>query len=289
MLAGVVAVSAACLIWGFNYVPTKIAIDEIDPLAILLVRLVFSTLLYLGLLFISRQSLRSILVHWRLGLLLALLNVTGDQLLFLVGLKFTTASHAAMMYALVPIFTAILASVLINEKANLLRIAGIGIAFVGAMILATEDGITFESQYLVGDLCILGAALCWSLYIVLSKPLVMRIGTVQTLSLVFVIGIPLALPLTIISTITQPWHSVTPLAYASVASIILGATFAGMLCYQFALKKLPASVVALFSYTIPVIVAVFSVFLLGETLSPIFYAASSLIFIGLLVARVRKR
>jgi len=194
-----------------------------------------------------------------------------------------------MMYSLVPIFTAILAFLLIAERISLPRVIGIGIAFAGALILASEDGLSFESRFLLGDLFVLGAAVCWSLYIVLSKPLVERVGAIGTLTLVITLGIPLALPLTILPAIAQPWREVTPLGYASIAYIVLGGTFAGLLCYQFALKKLPASMVALFSYTIPVIVAVFSVVLLGETLSPVFFAAAALIFAGLLIAHVKRR
>ena len=98
---------------------------------------------------------------------------------------------------------------------------------------------------------------------------------------------PLALPLTIVPAIAQPWHRVSPLAFASVAYIVLGGTLAAYLCYQFALKKLPASFVAMSAYATPPLVAVFSVLLLGENLSLVFFGSAVLIFAGLLIARAR--
>jgi len=285
---GTAAIAAACLFWAFNYIPTKVAVGEIDPLALLLVRLVFTVPLCLLVLLVRRESPRSLLPYWRQGLPLALLAVTGDMLLFQFALKYTTPAHAALVYVLIPIFVAIMAFLLIGERIGLSRIAGIGIAFVGAVILVSEDGITFESRYLLGDLLMLGAAFCWALYVVLSKPLVERIGATRTITLVLALGLPLALPLTIVPAIAQPWHRVSPLAFASVAYIVLGGTLAGYICYQFALKKLPASFVAMSAYAMPVLVAVFSVLLLRETLSLAFFGSAALIFAGLLIARARR-
>ncbi len=286
--AGTAAVAGACLIWAFNFIPTKIAVREIDPLALLLVRTVLSAPIFIIVLRAGGERLRGLLPHWRRGLILAILALTGDQLLFLFGLKYTTAAHGALMYSLIPIFVAILAFPLIGERIGLSRIAGIAIAFVGAVILISEGGLTFDSRYLAGDLMMLSAALCWSLYIVLSKPLVERIGAVRTITLVFVIGLPLVLPFTIFPALAQPWHRVTPVGYASVAYIVLGASVVAYLFYQFALKKLPASAVAPAAYATPVLVAIFSVLLLGETLSPAFFVAAALVLTGLIIARKRR-
>ena len=44
--AGLAGAAAAVLIWGFNYIPTKIALQEIEPLALELARLVVAVPLY---------------------------------------------------------------------------------------------------------------------------------------------------------------------------------------------------------------------------------------------------
>ena len=267
-LAGLAGAAAAVLIWGFNYIPTKIALREIEPLALELARLVVAVPLYVLVLVARREKIRELLPYWREGLYLGLFAVVGDQILFLFGLKYTTASHGSLMYILVPIFVAVFAHFFIGERIGWIRIAGIVIAFAGAFLLVSEEGLTFDSSYLAGDLMILGAALCWSLYVVLSKPVVEKLGTSRTMGLVFIFALPMALPLTILPALAQPWDKVSGLGLVSVAYIILGGTFLGYIVYQFALKKLPASAVAPFSYTVPIIVGFFSVPLLGETLSP---------------------
>ena len=287
--AGRAGAAAAVLIWGFNYIPTKIALQEIEPLALEFARLVVAVPLYVLVLVARREKIRELLPYWREGLYLALFGIVGDQILFLFGLKYTTASHGSLMYILVPIFVAVFAHFFIDERIGWIRITGIVIAFAGAFILISEEGLTFDSSYLAGDLMVLGAALCWSLYVVLSKPVVEKLGTSRTMGLVFLFALPMAIPLTILPALTQPWGKVSTQGLASVAYIILGGTFLGYIVYQFALKKLPASAVAPFSYVIPIVVSIFSVLLLGETLSPQFFTAAALIFAGLVLAQYRRK
>jgi drug/metabolite transporter (DMT)-like permease len=236
-----------------------------------------------------RERLRELLPYWRQGLYLAFFGIIGDQILFLFGLKNTTASHGALMYILVPVLVAVFAHFMIGERIGWIRIAGIALSFAGAFLLVSEEGLTFESRYLAGDLMVLGAAVCWSLYVVLSKPVVEKLGTSRTMGLLFIFALPLSLPLTIPGALAQPWGRVTQTGIASVAYIIIGGTFLGYLCYQFALKKLPASAVAPFSYTVPIVVGAFSVPLLGEAFSPRFFSAAALIFAGIILAQLRRR
>ena len=283
---GIAAICTAALIWGFNYIPTKIALGEMDPLVLQLIRVAGAVPLYLLLLKLRGQNLALLMRHWREVLPLAALAILGDQLLFLFGLSNTTASHASMMYILVPLVVPLLAFFLIGERVGLLRVLGIIVAFCGAFVLVSEEGLTFESRYLAGDLMVLGAAVCWACYVVLSKPLVEKIGAIRTTSLVFILALPLVLPFTIVPTLTQDWGRVTPLGVASVISVIIGATFLGYIFYLSALKRLPASAVAPFSYTVPIIVAVLSTWLLHERLSTHFFAAAALIFTGLVLVQI---
>jgi drug/metabolite transporter (DMT)-like permease len=281
--AGTASILAACLLWGFNYIPITLALREVAPLVLLLLRLVVCAPMYLVVFVLRKESFRSLRPYLARGVWLALLAVVGDQLLFLFALKYTTPSHAGVMYSIVPVFTAILAFLFIGERVKRLRVLGIAIAFVGALILATEDGISFESRYLLGDVLMLFAALSWSIYIVVSKPVVESLGTTGTLTLVFLLGLPLALPLTIFPAISQDWAGVSPLGCWSIAYMVFAGTFAAYMFYQAALKRLPASVVAPFSYTAPVSATVFSVLLLEEVLSPLFFIAALLIFSGLVI------
>ena len=281
--AATLAVAAANALWGFNYIATKTALAQIDSFALLLLRFLFVTpLLYLV---VRRRggSLKALLHNWREALLPAL-GMVASQLFYLIGLNYTSPSHSALMYTLLPVFTAILALVLINDRISAIQTLGIAIAFVGAFILAAEDGLTFESRYLLGDLITLLAVVGWALFTVLSKPLTARIGSINTLMLMFAVGVVLVVPLTIVSAVGQDWAAVSPLAWGGAAYLILCGTLSAYLLYQYSLKRLSAAIVAAFAYSQPVLAALFSVLLGIEVLSIKFYIAAALIIAGLAIA-----
>ena len=284
LAAATAAVAAANALWGFNYISTKTALAEIDSFALLLLRFLLVTpLLWLV---VRRRggSLRALLRHGGSAVLPAL-GMVSSQLFYLIGLNYTSPSHSALMYTLLPIFTAILAAALIDDRIGWVQAAGIGVAFVGAFILAAEDGLSFESRYLLGDLITLLAVVGWALFTVLSKPLTARIGSLNTLMLTFAVGIVGVVPLTAISAANQDWAAVGPLAWGGAAYLILGGTLTAYLLYQYSLKRLSAAVVAAFAYSQPVLAALFSVLLGVEVLSGQFYIAAALIIGGLVIAR----
>jgi drug/metabolite transporter (DMT)-like permease len=288
LAAATAAVATANFFWGYNYIATKYALKEIDPFALHLLRV--TTVALLLLLLLRHQGLRlgNVLKHWRPALVPAF-GMLLSQLFWLYGLHFTSASHSSLMYTLMPIFTSIIAFSLIGERLRLEQILGITLAFVGAFILAGEDGLTFESHYLLGDLITLAAVVGWAIYTVLSKPLATRLGAVPTLVLMLLLGWPVSLLLTAGPAAAQPWGTVSPTAWAGAAFLLLLGTFGAYILFQFSLKHLQSSVVAAFSYSQPVLVAIFSVLLLGEVLSVYFYVSAALIFAGLLIARYAGR
>ncbi|HUX08247.1 MAG TPA: DMT family transporter [Acidobacteriota bacterium] len=286
LAAATAAVAAANVFWGFNYVATKFALFEIDAFALHLVRVTAVLLLMLMLLVLRRRGRRftDVLKHWRAAIIPAA-GLLASQVCYLYGLQFTSPAHSALMYTLLPIFTALMAFFLISERLRPAQVVGIGIAFVGAVVLAGEDGLTLESRYLLGDMITFVAVIGWALYTVLSKPLATRIGAIPTLVLMLAMGWPVSLALTLGPTAAQPWAEVSLTAWAGAAFLILLGTFGAYVFYQFSLKHLQSSIVAAFAYSQPVLAAIFSVILLGEVLSAFFYASFALIFAGLMIAR----
>ena len=289
MLAGTAAALAANVIWGFNYIPAKVALTQVSPFALLLIRLAISAPLCLVVLWARGVSLSDLFRHWREGVRLALFAVLGSQVFFLLGLSRTMPSHASFIYALLPIFTAVLAIFLIRERVSFRRASGIVIAFAGAFILTSEGGLTLDSKYLMGDLLTLAGAVAWACYTVLSKPVVARLGSMRTITLVFAFGLPMTLPLTVVPALTQPWLKVDALGWASVAYFVLLGTFLVNLIFQAAVKRLPATLVAVFSYFQPILATLFSVLLLEEELTFQFVVAAVLILTGLVTAREATR
>ena len=182
------------LIAGLTPVAARMATAEIPPLLIPLVRFGTAGLL----LAITAKWLRLwrpvARRHWPMLAALGFLCVPINQLGYLVGIKKANASHAGIAYALAPVLVFWISVAL--RRASLSWRLGIAsvLAFAGATLvdLATSGPKPIAGRLpqtmLVGDALLLSAVLSWSLFVVLSQPLVKELGAVTTLCLVFLVG-----------------------------------------------------------------------------------------------------
>jgi len=129
----------------------------------------------------------------------------------------------------------------------------------------------------------------FSLYKVLSKPVVAAYGTRRALALTYLYSLPFVVPFTLMPMLQQDWGAarVTPLGWAAVIYLIFFATMATSHLHQYSLKHMPSTKVAIFFNLQPLFAAIFSVSFGFEKLSYTFLAASALIFASLVVFRVK--
>ena len=138
-------------------------------------RILFGSALFLGLAFWlhGRAALpaRSDLLRFQLA---ALLGVAVNQVLYLEGLKRSTAINAGLMMLMIPVFTFLIAVLVRQERFVPRRAAGIAIALLGTggLLFAREPDLS--RPYLIGNLLMVGNTLCYSIYLVWSRPLVRR-------------------------------------------------------------------------------------------------------------------
>jgi drug/metabolite transporter (DMT)-like permease len=281
---GLWAISLAIVIWGFNFVATKVTLRQTDAFALVFLRHAATTAIFF-MIWVAKGNnpFADLQKHWRRVLPIALLGIVGNQLFFMWGISLTTPSHSALMYTLLPISTAFFARLFIKERVSFLRWFGISIAFCGAVLLATERGFDFEQNLLQGDLITLVAVLCFSLFMVFGKPVLMELGALRVLVVGYMVSAPIMLGITLPSFVHQDWSSLSLIAWAGAAFLIIFATVVAYILHQFALKHLSAALLSAFAYGQPVTAAVFSVSLLGEELGKQFFLAACLICVGLFI------
>lgn len=283
---GTISISFAALLWGFTYVATKIALQEFDTFALMLFRHLSAGVLILTILKFKRIKILQVArEHWKELLPLSILGIIIKQIFFLWGLSNTSPSHSALMYTLVPVFTAILAWHLIDEKMNLARWTGIAIAFVGAVLLATDGKFDFEGEYILGDSITMVSVVASGIFAVMAKPVITKIGVFRTLGIIYLFSMPVVPLFCLNSAFEQNWSSISINGWMAAAYLIIAGTVIAYFCHQYALKQLPASVVSSFAYTQPVLAAIFSFLILKENFSPYFFISTLLIFAGLLLTR----
>ena len=76
--------------------------------------------------------------------------------------------------------------------------------------------------------------------------------------------------LMVVATVTGEWVSVAPTSRSlfAVLYLVVVGTFVGYVCYVYALKHLPVSIVSLYAYVNPVIAVILGSLLLRERFTP---------------------
>lgn len=218
--------------------------------------------------------------------LCAWLGVVLNMVLFLEGLQRSTAVNAGLLVATIPVFTFVLAIVLRQERFQRQRGVGILLAFAGVALLFLQRGPDFTHDTLVGNALMVVNALCYSIFLVISRPLLARHPPLVVIAWVFVLSV-WAVPLFLRDAEMLP-ADVSPGAWASLVFVLIFPTFLAYLLNTYALSKVSASTTAVFIFLQPIIAGASGVLVLGERLLPITLVSAGTILAGVwLVARRR--
>ena len=168
------ALFSVALIWGINIPIMKTGLEQIDVFVFNAIRLVVSAGVLVA--FAVRERRQGLKPRPGIGvqqLLIYAATIAGVyQLFFLLGVSRTTSGNTALIFATVPMWTALLAWVLLGETLPRQAWGGILLALVGTVIVALQKGdVAAGNEHLWGNLLILGAALLWSAGTVHSRPL----------------------------------------------------------------------------------------------------------------------
>jgi len=275
---------------GFALFPIfgKLALTTIPALVLAAIRVVAAALLLEGARRIARaRELEP--ADRRAVFLYGFLGVSLNQVLFILGLSLSTAINTTILTATIPIFTLAIAVLLGHEKLSSRTAVGMALATAGALWLLNVHRFDWRSQTMRGNLMLLANALAYSLYLVLSRPILARYDVLTIVSRVFLYGaLPILLFTAPVVASFDP-RPVTRLSWMSLAAVILFCTVFPYAANSWALARTHASRVAFYVFVQPVIASVLAVAVLGETITARTVVAALLIFAGLAVSLVKGR
>lgn len=180
--SGNLAAFIAAGLFGASVVATRVAVQEIPPLNLAILRFGQGGLILFLCLFFGARNLLKVKQHdlpflVLLGaILFAMFPVT-----FNISLRFTEASRGALMLATMPIWSAWLARAARKERLTHRQIAGILFTFTGVGIVLAERGLNWQGSTLAltGDGLMLLTALCGAIYGVLAQRMLTRLTPTQ--------------------------------------------------------------------------------------------------------------
>lgn len=276
------------IVWGLNFTLVKGALADFNPLTFNAVRFGMSSLLLLGVLKLREGNLgikRKDLFQF---VMIALIGNTAYQLFFINGIALTTATNASLILATTPIFIVLLGALLKVENITSRIVQGVILSFVGVLMIILGSGRvpTFSDQSIVGDLLIIANPICWSIYTVLSKPMLTEYSPLKLTAVTMAIGtIPLVL-VAIPSIGAQNWGAISSSSWFSLVFSALIAIGLGYVIWYTGVKRIGSSRTALYENIVTVFAVASAWILLGESMTLVQIGGAILVFVSLyLVSR----
>lgn len=221
--------------------------------------------------------------------ILGFVGIALNQLLFVGGLSLTKASNTSLLAATIPIFTLCIGAYAGIEKIVAAKVIGILLAAIGVLILIDPRSASFSSETTIGDIMIILNSLAYGIYVIYSKDLLVRNGTLKTIVWLFIFASIFSLPFAAYSFSSVDIAEVTPLIWMLVLYIALAGTVAPYLLNAWALRQVSPSTVAVYIYLQPLIGFIAAVIFLNEQVDLKFVAAVILVFSGVYLTTKRKR
>lgn len=274
------AVTVQAVISSLTYLVASRALQEIPPLPLLALRFavaggVFSAMLVSG----GRASVPPRALWPRL-LLLGFLVGPINQGFFFVGLSYSTPAHAALLYALTPTGVYLVSLWRGRERLRTGAVAGLMAALAGVVVLLLGRGLSAATGPLWGDLLILVAVAAWVLFTDQGKELIPGHGATRLTAWAMVVAAVWVMPLLPLTVTPELLAQASLTTWACLGYLGIITSVISYLLWYFALSRLAASKVAVFSNLQPVFTALASLALLHDPLHWELVVGGALVLLG---------
>jgi O-acetylserine/cysteine efflux transporter len=273
----------AAALWGLAPVATKGALAGYAPEMINVVRLGAAAIVLHAYAGSGTSWLPRDRWSWIGGVALA-----ADFILYNYGLQRTAASVSGLVINAEVVSTIVFAIWLLGERLNVRRIAGSCITLAGVAVASSANvalGDLAAPQHVAGNLMVMLAGICWSLFAVTQRRAPRR-SLVETLAPIFTVSTITTAPLLLTRSAWRNDMGLEPTVM--LLALILLCTITVYLVYARSQQLVDVSTLAIVLATIPIFAVGFAHLLLAETLSPRIAISGVVILLGVLVIATEK-
>jgi drug/metabolite transporter (DMT)-like permease len=278
---------AVCISWGTTFLATRVAIESIPPIAMSGSRhLVAGALFALG--------LRAYGVRlpppdaWAGHAVLGFLMIGLGNGCLVWAQQFIPSGVAAVLVSVIPFWMiGVEAMMADGERIRTRQVLGLVLGFGGIFLLASSSlrtGSGTARQAILGVVMTQMSCLGWAIGSAYAKRHKREDNLFAATAMQIIFGGAI---LTIAAAVTGGFADVHPTSRSllAVLYLVIIGTFVGYICYVYALKHLPVSIVSLYAYVNPVIAVILGSLILREPFTTRMAVAIGIIFAAMLIVR----
>jgi RarD protein len=272
----------AVIMWGGSLPSVKVAVAEVSLSTLVWLRF-GSGLIALLLFLVVRRRLRILpLREAAVFAALGFLGVFFHNSIQAYALKTVSAGMSGLIVAANPIVIAVLGSLILSERLDRIKIAGILLAACGVLVIISRGDLSvlLSGNYSFSELVMVFSVFSWAFFSVLSRKALQQTSPDIGMTYALFFGWIFASVPFLVSGGTGEIAAVSAMAWGNI--LFLG-IFCSALAYLFwydALQLLPASEVGVFLYVNPVVAVVISAIFLGEPVTLSMIVGGALVFSG---------
>jgi drug/metabolite transporter (DMT)-like permease len=279
------AAGLAAILFGASVVAVRIAVRDVPPLTLALLRFGQGSLVLLIALATFRRDLfrvdRSDLPY--LGLL-GVIFFAVFPVTFNAGMRYVDASHGALLLATMPLWTLMLARLVARERLSARQITGVVMSMAGVAIVMADRSAAAAgtSTSLKGNVLLIATAICGATYNVLAKRMVSRYAGLTVTFYAMLIGTVFLAPAPFIETAPR----LDTLGGETLAMVVFLGVFGGAVSFSLwtsALRRLSPTQVAVYINLNPISATLLAAVMLHERLSLTFVLGFLAVAAGVMI------
>jgi drug/metabolite transporter (DMT)-like permease len=246
-------VTASAFFWGANFVLAGPVLADLPPLWAAAVRFLLGAVLMFAIAGVRRDDLLGLLRrHAAVYLLLGVVGITAFNLLFFYAMQSSSANNAALIMAINPLLTALLAAVFLGEKPTARHWLALPVALSGVLVVISHGnmGTLASLSFAHGDLLMLAATMSWALYNILTRRYMPQGSAIANTSWIMAVGAALLLSVALDS--DSHIHALDLKAGIAMAIMVVGGTVLAYLFWGIGIARLGAARAAIFLNLVPV-------------------------------------
>ena len=286
-----VAYAAICIIWGTTFVAIRVAIETIPTLLVTGVRFVFAGLILLAIAALTGARFPRRAREWRDHIISGVLMVACGNSLVVYAEHQLSSGFAALLAAMIPIWMAVMESMLRQSRMTPRRGIGLALGFggVGLLVAPAIGRLDMSLPFFLAVGAMQLSSICWNSGTLYSRrhqtasdP--MANAVIQILSGGIVVMFA--------AFVTGEHMTVAMFSIRSVVALLYLAIFGSVIAYTaylYALTKLTPGKVSSYAYVNPLVAVIFGSLLLHEAVTLRMIAAMVVILTGVAVIQLERK
>jgi drug/metabolite transporter (DMT)-like permease len=271
------------LIWGASFLFMAIGLDAFHPGLVTWLRVGFGAAVMALIPRARTTKIADSRDRSRIGIL-GLVWVALPLTLFPIAQLWIDSAVAGMLNGATPIFTALLATILLRALPGKLQMAGLAVGFVGIVAIALPSTGSSTTAG-IGVFMVLVATVCYAVALNMIAPLQQRYGSLPVIARVMWVAAAAVTPFGIYG-LTQSVFA-WPSLLALLAVGVLGTGVAFVLMGTLSGRVGPTRS-AFITYAIPVVALILGVVFRDEIVAPVVVIGVALVIVGALLASRRE-